>query len=94
MAHASLIGMRLRGAQHTWRAPLNIPLGSGRSVPLTAIVGGIGTLAVWIIVGLGDTFARYVGLGWMIFGIVLYILYRRRQHLPITVSVERKFEER
>lgn len=93
MAHASLIGMRVRGAQHAWQAPLNIPIGGGRSVPLTAIVGGIGTLGVWILVGLGDTFGRYVGLGWMLFGTVLYLVYRRRQHLPITKSVERRFSE-
>jgi APA family basic amino acid/polyamine antiporter len=94
MAHASLIGMRLRGAQHSWRAPLNIAVGNGRSVPLTAIVGGLGTLGVWILVGLGDPFGRYVGLGWMAFGITLYAVYRRRRGLPITESVERKFEER
>ena len=94
MAHASLIGMRLRGAKHTWRAPLNIPVGGGRSIPLTAVVGGIGTLGVWILVGLGDAGGRYIGLGWMIAGSVLYVLYRRRQHLPITKSVERQFEQR
>ena len=91
MAHASLIGMRLRGAQHAWRAPLNIPVGGGRSVPLTAVLGGLGTLGVWILVGLGDPFGRLVGLGWMAFGILLYVVYRRRQGLPVTKSVERKF---
>ncbi len=93
MAHASLIGMRVRGAKHTWRAPLNIPIGGDRSIPLTAVIGGIGTLGVWILVGLGDTFGRFVGLGWMAFGIVLYVVYRRRQNLPVTGSVERQFSE-
>lgn len=93
MAHASLIGMRLRGARHNWRAPLNIGVGGGRSIPMTAVFGGIGTLGVWILVGLGDPFGRYVGLGWMAFGIALYILYRRQNGLPLTRSVERKFEE-
>jgi len=94
MAHASLIGMRLRGAKHTWRAPLNIPIGGGRSVPLTAIVGGLGTLGVWLLEGLGNPFSRYVGLAWMVAGGVLYVLYRRRQGLPITRSVARQFAER
>lgn len=94
MAHASLIGMRLRGAQHTWRAPLNIAVGGGRSIPLTAVLGGLGTLGVWILVGLGDPIGRFVGLGWMIFGATLYVVYRKRQGLPLTDSVERKFEER
>jgi len=94
MAHASLIAMRLRGAKHTWRAPLNIPIGGGRSIPLTAVVGGLGTLGVWILKGLGDPFSRYVGLAWMVAGSVLYVLYRRGQHLPITRSVERQFEQR
>jgi APA family basic amino acid/polyamine antiporter len=91
MAHASLIGMRLRGAQHAWRAPLNIAVVHGRSVPLTAVLGGLGTLGVWVLVGLGDPFGRVVGLGWMAFGIVLYVVYRRRQGLPVTKSVEREF---
>jgi APA family basic amino acid/polyamine antiporter len=94
MAHASLIAMRLRGAKHTWRAPLNIPVGGGRSIPLTAVIGGLGTLGVWVLQGLGNPFSRYVGLAWMIGGAVLYVLYRRTQHLPITRSVERQFEER
>ncbi len=94
MAHASLIGMRLRGARHTWQAPLNIPVGKGRTIPLTAVVGGLGTLGVWILVGLGTPFGRYVGLAWMAGGTLLYVLYRRRQGLPITRSVERQFAER
>jgi APA family basic amino acid/polyamine antiporter len=83
--------MRVRGAQHAWRAPLNIPVGNGRSVPLTAVLGGLGTLGVWVLVGLGDSFGRVVGLGWMAFGIVLYVVYRRRQGLPVTKSVQREF---
>ena len=94
MAHASLIAMRLRGAKHAWRAPLNIPVGGGRSIPLTAVIGGLGTLGVWLLQGLGNPFSRYVGLAWMIGGGALYVLYRRAQHLPITKSVERQFEER
>lgn len=95
MAHASLIGMRLRGAKHTWRAPLNIPVGGGRSIPLTAVVGGLGTLGVWILQGLiVNPFSRYVGLAWMLGGTVLYVTYRKRQHLPIMKSVPRQFAER
>jgi hypothetical protein len=30
----------------------------------------------------------------MIFGVSLYLIYRRRENLPILRSVERKFEER
>jgi APA family basic amino acid/polyamine antiporter len=60
-------------------------------VPLTAVLGGLGTLGVWILVGLGDPFGRWVGLGWMAFGILLYVTYRRRQGLPVTKSVEREF---
>jgi len=94
MAHASLIAMRLRGATHTWRAPLNIAVWKGRSIPLTAVVGGLGTLGVWILVGLGDAVGRSVGLAWMIGGALLYVVYRRRQRLPLTRSVERQFAER
>jgi basic amino acid/polyamine antiporter, APA family len=96
MAHLSLIAMRWRETpekQSGFRLRLNIPI-RGKSIPITAVVGGIGTFTVWILVALTDPFGRYVGFGWMIGGIILYVVYRRRKGLSLTESAERRFEMR
>jgi APA family basic amino acid/polyamine antiporter len=96
MAHASLIGMRLReapDAKHDFRLWLNIPF-RGKEIPITAVIGGLGTLAVWILVALFDPFGRYAGFAWMIGGIIIYVAYRRKKGLSLTESAERKFEMR
>jgi amino acid transporter len=96
MAHLSLIAMRWRETpekQSGFRLWLNIPI-RGKSIPITAVVGGIGTFTVWILVALTDPFGRYVGFGWMIGGIILYVFYRRRKGLSLTESAERRFEMR
>jgi len=94
MAHASLIGMRLHETPETrsgFRLGLNIPF-RGKQIPITAVIGGIGTLGVWILVALTNPFGRYLGLLWMIIGLSMYVVYRRKLDLSLTVSAERRFE--
>ena len=96
MAHFSLIAMRWREApdhKSGFRLGLNIPF-RGKAIPSTAIIGGLGTLAVWILVALTDPFGRYVGFSWMAGGIILYVVYRRRKGISLTKSVERRYEMR
>jgi len=92
MAHASLIAMRARGAQHAFKLPLNVRI-RGREIPVTAVVGGLGTLGVWLLIVITHDFGRWVGLGWMVAGVILYVAYRRRMGLAITRSVPRQFEQ-
>jgi APA family basic amino acid/polyamine antiporter len=82
VAHISIIGLRLRdpGRDRPYRAPWNVPIG-GRPVPLTAVLGAMGTGAAFISVVILHTEARYVGTAWMVAGMTAYFLYRRRQGL-------------
>ena len=58
---------------------------SGVEMPLTAVFGGLGTFAAWIVVMALQPRARWlVGAGWMMLGIAVYVVYRRRQGLPLT----------
>jgi APA family basic amino acid/polyamine antiporter len=50
-------------------------------VPLTAVLGALGTGAAFVSVVVLHTEARYVGTGWMIAGMVGYLLYRHRRGL-------------
>jgi APA family basic amino acid/polyamine antiporter len=74
-------------AERTWKPPLNVRA-FGFDVPLTAVLGGLGTFAAWIVVMALNPSTLVVGTGWMVFGILVYVLYRRNQGLPLTETVK------
>jgi basic amino acid/polyamine antiporter, APA family len=51
----------------------------GFAVPLTAVFGGLGTFAAWIVVMALNPRTLVIGAIWMAVGIGLYFLYRRNQ---------------
>jgi APA family basic amino acid/polyamine antiporter len=82
IAHISIVALRLRHPEvdRPYRAPWNVSV-RGKPVPLTAVLGAIGTGAAFVSVVALHTEARYVGTGWMIAGVAGYFLYRRRAGL-------------
>src|SRR5262245_1593500 len=56
----------------------------GPEVPLSAVLGGLGTFAGWIVVMALKPRTLGVGTGWMAAGLLVYVLYRRHQRLPLT----------
>jgi APA family basic amino acid/polyamine antiporter len=89
IAHVSVIQLRRRkgGDERPWKPPLNFHA-FGFEVPLTAVLGGLGTFAAWIVVMALNPRTLVVGAGWMAFGIAVYVLYRRNQKLPLTETVK------
>jgi APA family basic amino acid/polyamine antiporter len=89
VAHASVIWLRKRKADHerAWKPPLNFHA-FGFEIPVTAVLGGLGTFSAWIVVMALNPRTMAIGTGWMALGIVVYLLYRRSQHLPITKTVK------
>src|ERR1044072_4461416 len=89
IAHVSVIQLRRRNSadERPWKPPLNFRA-FGTLVPLTAVLGGLGTFAAWIVVMALNPRTLVVGLGWMAFGIAVYVLYRRNQRLPLTETVK------
>jgi APA family basic amino acid/polyamine antiporter len=78
IAHLSIC--RLRFTEPDRDRPYKVPLGiawRGRELPLPAIFGAVVSAAGWVAVVVVHQPARYVGLGWMLFGIVGYLVYRR-----------------
>jgi APA family basic amino acid/polyamine antiporter len=59
----------------------------GYDVPTFAFVGGLGTLASWIVTIVLNRTVAIVGVGWLIVGMIVYVLYRRAQRLPLTETV-------
>jgi APA family basic amino acid/polyamine antiporter len=84
IAHLSVIALRYRepGVQRVYRVPLNVSI-RGASVPLPAVFGAAAAFAGWVSVLVLHGGARYVGGAWLIFGVVLYVSYRRSQGKPL-----------
>jgi len=56
----------------------------GKEVPLFIISGTAFMLGVWGALLFFQPYSRYVGLSWMVLGLALYFLYRRRAGLSMT----------
>ncbi len=90
LAHAAVIQMRRKMPESDmpWRGPLSYHVG-GYDLPLFAVLGLIGTLASWlvtIVLHFVDGVAPVGGI-WLVVGLVVYTLYRKSQHLPLTETV-------
>src|SRR5918996_652949 len=89
VAHVSVARLRARypDRERPWRPRANITV-RGVTLPLTALVGGLGTFAAWIVVMALDTTTAILGAGWMLAGVIIYVLYRRQQKLPLASTVK------
>jgi len=79
VAHASIVRLRMkeRGAEPGFRARPNLRA-RGIDWPLFAVFGGIATAASFVVILAQNPTTRYVGLGWIVFGLSFYVVYRRR----------------
>jgi APA family basic amino acid/polyamine antiporter len=89
IAHVAVARLRQVQAdrERLWMPPLNFPF-RGRKLPLTAVIGGLGTFGAWIVVISLDLGTLVAGLTWMALGIAVYLLYRRHQRLPVRETVK------
>jgi basic amino acid/polyamine antiporter, APA family len=92
IAHVSVIRLRKlvpdpEEKRRKWRPPGSVPI-AGVDVPLTAVLGGIGTFGAFIVAMVLDPVILATGGGWMVVGMCAYIAYRRHQHLPLATTVK------
>ncbi|MGZ5307534.1 MAG: APC family permease, partial [Actinomycetota bacterium] len=94
IAHVSVIRLRQRrpDLERGWTPPLNFTV-RGVSVPLTAVLGAIGTGGAFIVVVVLDPVTLAAGGGWMLMGMAIYVAYRRYQGLPLSETVKVKLPE-
>ena len=80
IAHASILALRIKEPkrERPFRLGLNIPF-MGRDLPLTAILGLLGTVAIWIVVVVLQPYSRWVGTAWIAVGLVVYWYTSRRR---------------
>jgi basic amino acid/polyamine antiporter, APA family len=88
IAHCSIVRLRYREPERErpYAVPLSIRF-KGGSLPLPAVLGALLSGAGWITVLVLHAGARYVGLGWLLGGIVLYVAYRRSDGNPLLTRV-------
>jgi APA family basic amino acid/polyamine antiporter len=91
-AHVAVIALRVKQPQveRPYRLPWNVRI-RGHQIPLTAVLGGLGTFAAWCSVVALHTEARTIGIPWMLVGMAAYVIYRRRHGLSLreTCRIER-----
>jgi APA family basic amino acid/polyamine antiporter len=82
IAHAAVVALRVKDPdrERPYKAPLGVRI-RGYTIPMTAVVGGVGTAAAWVAVVDLHAEARTIGIPWMIVGMGGYFLYRRKQGL-------------
>ena len=84
-AHASIIALRFRKPEMTrpFKLGLNIKI-KGREVPVSAMIGLAATTTIWVIILITEAYSRWVGLGWMVLGLIIYYFFRKRRRKAST----------
>jgi APA family basic amino acid/polyamine antiporter len=85
IAHVSVIKLRQRypEKEREWTPPGSVRA-FGFDLPLTAVFGGLGTFAAWIVVMALNPRTLVIGAIWMVVGISIYLLYRRSQGISVS----------
>jgi APA family basic amino acid/polyamine antiporter len=90
IAHLAVIRLRLAkpDARRPWTGPGNLQLSGGRSLPLFAVFGGIGTALAFAVVTALHLDVAAAGIGWLTLGMLIYPIYRHRQGLDLTTTTK------
>ena len=78
IAHVSIVRLRITepDRERPFRIPFDVPFGGGR-VPLPTLFAAALTALAWLSVVVYHDAARWVGGGWMLFGLIGYVVYRK-----------------
>ena len=66
--------------------PFSIRVGGG-DLPMPAVLGAVLAALAWVSVVVTHSGARWVGFGWLVGGVVLYVTYRKTQGKPLLKRV-------
>lgn len=91
LAHASIMVLRIKQPEkpRPFKIGLDIPFGK-KAIPLTGILGFLGTAFVWLVLLWNQPTTRWGGFIWMGIGLVIYYLYRKKVGLPLTSNKPKK----
>jgi basic amino acid/polyamine antiporter, APA family len=75
---AQLAVVRLRMTKPDLRRPFRVPF-SVRGIPIPSVIGALATAAVFVAAMATHVGARYGGTAWLLTGVVVYLMVRRRR---------------
>jgi APA family basic amino acid/polyamine antiporter len=83
-AHASVARLRAtkKDVTRPYRGPGNVNI-RGYDAPLFALVGGSFTCIAFVVIAILYPSVTMFGIGWLLFGIVVYVAFRRQQGLDL-----------
>jgi APA family basic amino acid/polyamine antiporter len=99
IAHLSIVVSRYKepAARRPYRIPLNLRFRGG-DLPLPAVLGALLSAAAWVGLVATHQGARWVGTGWLVGGLALYLVYRTSEgksiYKRVTVPEEALRRER
>lgn len=81
-AHASILRLRVKKPElpRPFKLGWNIRI-KGQEMPITAILGLAATTIIWVILLITQPYSRWVGIIWMVLGLIIYYFYRRKGHI-------------
>jgi APA family basic amino acid/polyamine antiporter len=79
-AHAAIVTLRIRKPDlaRPFKLKPNLRIG-GRELPIPAILGFLGTFAIWVVIVILQPLSRYIGILWMLAGLVFFLAYRLKR---------------
>ncbi len=91
IAHLAVIRLRIKEPERTrpYRGPGTLRI-AGRPLPVFALLGGLGTFLAFVTVTVLHLTVAGAGVGWLAIGILVYVIYRRRQGLDLTTTTKVK----
>ncbi|HET6865680.1 MAG TPA: APC family permease [Solirubrobacteraceae bacterium] len=89
IAHLAVIRLRVIAPdrERPYRGPGTVRV-AGRQLPLFAVVGGLGTFFAFVTVTVLHLAVAGAGIGWLLCGIVVYVVYRRRHGLDLVTTTK------
>jgi APA family basic amino acid/polyamine antiporter len=89
MAHASVFRLRIKLPDYPrpYRGPGNMT-SRGYDIPLFAAVGGTFTAIAFVVIVALNPAVAAVGVGWLLFGVAIYVAFRRRHGLDLVSTVK------
>jgi APA family basic amino acid/polyamine antiporter len=89
IAHISVIRLRIKypDAERPYRGPGTLRV-AGYRLPLFAVLGGLGTGFAWVTVTVLHLNVAAAGIGWLLVGVGVYIVYRHNQGLDLTTTTK------
>jgi APA family basic amino acid/polyamine antiporter len=87
IAHLAVIALRIKqpDRERPFRGPGTLRV-RGRDLPLFAVVGAFGTGVSFVVVNVLNLETLVAGSVWLALGVTTYVVYRRRQGLPLTAT--------